>query len=181
MSYFRSHIIKISVLLLFVTGMLIVAWPGKDRTSNSESISTWLMDLRSDTHNPVVHDKINSLSTKDGDIPGLLRQASSIISNHQDDFVLPVNSDDASDDDIYNTLLIKWTLHQQETVADTIMLSDRQSQVPAATEKDNKTYWDQVTQSVNFVIGAYSRVSEAWDYIRMILRPLVSGIAINAP
>lgn len=181
MSYLRSYSIKIAVLLLFVTGMLIVAWPAKDRTNNGESISNWLLDLRSDTSNPVVHNKISSLSNQDGDIPGLLRQATSIISSHQDDFVLPVNSGDASDDDIYNTLLIKWTLHQQEAAADTVTISDRQSQVPAATEKDNKSYRDQVTQSLSFVVGAYSRISEAWDYIRLILRPLVSGIAINAP
>lgn len=181
MSIFRIHIIKIIVLLLFVTGIMLVAWPGKDRSHSGESVSAWLFELRSDTENPDVHNKINSLRTENGDIPGLLRKASTIIGEHSEDFTLPVENGDATNDDIYNTLLLKWTLHQKGEPSDTVMITDRQPQVPPANEKDDKSVWQELTNSVHMVVSAYSKISQAWDYIRMILRPLVSGVAINAP
>ena len=181
MSFFRSHIVKVPLLLLIVTGIVFVAWPREDRIQTGESVSAWLMGLRADTENPEVHNKIYSLRSEEGDIPGLLRKASAIIGEHQDDFTLPVDEGSATNDDIYNTLLLKWTLHQQEAVADTLTIIDRQVQVPPASENDDKSLWSQVTNSVQFIVGAYSRISDAIDYIRMILRPLVGGISINAP
>lgn len=181
MSFYRKHIIKITILLLFAVGTMLVVWPGQNRTEASESVSSWLLDLRSDTDNPVVLDKISSLRTEKDDVPGLLRKASSIISEHSDDFTIPVDSNSSSDDDIYNTLLIKWSLHQQEGGTNTVMITDRQTEVTKASEKDNTTVWSQITNSAHFVVGTYSRISEVWEYIRMILRPMVSGIAIGAP
>lgn len=181
MSFFRFHIIKVPLLLLIVTGIIFIAWPREDRTPAGESVSSWLLSLRTDTDNPHVHNKIHSLRGEDDDIPGLLRKASAIVGEHQDDFALPVDADNASDDDIYNTLLLKWTLHQQESPADSLLLAERQAQVPPASEKDDKTLWGQITSSIQFVVGAYGKISEAVDYIRMILRPLTGGIAINAP
>ncbi len=181
MSYFRNLIIKIAVLILFVTGMLFVAWPWSERAHPGESVATWLFELRTDTDNPDVHDKIYSLRTENGDIPGLLRKASSIIRDHADDFTIPVDNESASDDDIYNTLVLKWTLHQQDIPVDTVMITDRQTQVPQANEKEDKSVWNQFTGSIQLLIGTYSRINQAWEYVRMILRPLVSGIAIGAP
>lgn len=181
MTFFRSHIISLTVLLLFVMGITIIAWPAEERIHSGESISSWLLELRSDTDNPLVISKIDSLKTENGDIPALLRKASAIVGAHQDDFTIPVDASGASDDDIYNTLLIKWTLHQQNKVADTVMITDRQSKMPQVNENDDKTIWNQFTHSIQFVIGTYSKISEAWEYIRMLLRPLASGIAINAP
>ena len=181
MSFFRSHIIKVPLLLLIITGITFIAWPREDRVPAGESVSSWLMGLRTDSDNPDVHNKIYSLRGDDDDIPGLLRKASSIIGEHKDDFTLPVDGGNATDDDIYNTLLLKWTLHQQESHADTVIIADRQAQVPPASEKEDRTLWSQFTNSIQFIIGAYSRASEVVDYIRMILRPLVSGIAIGAP
>ncbi len=181
MSFFRSHIIKAPLLLLIATGIIFIAWPGKQHVHSGESVSSMLLGLRSDTENPVVQNKIYSLRSEEGDIPGLLRKASSIIGEHQDDFKLPVDRGKATDDDIYNTLLLKWTLYQQQVPADTVIIPDRQIQAPPASEKEDKTFWSQVTNSIQFVIGAYNRVSDVVDYIRMILRPLVSGIAIGAP
>ncbi len=181
MSFFRSHIIKVPLLLIIITGITFFAWPREERLPAGESVSSWLMSLRADTDNPDVHSKIYSLRGEDDDIPGLLRKASSIIGEHQDDFNLPVDAGNTSDDDIYNTLLLRWTLHQQNPQADTVFIADRQAQVPPASEKEDKTLWSQFTSSIQFIIGAYSRASEVVDYIRMILRPLVSGIAIGAP
>lgn len=181
MSFYRKHIIKITFLLLFAVGIMLVVWPGQNRTEASESVSSWLLDLRSDTDNPVVLDKISSLRTEKDDVPGLLRKASTIISEHSDDFTIPVDSNSSSDDDIYNTLLIKWSLHQQEGGTNTVMITDRQTEVTKASEKDNTTVWSQITNSTHFVVGTYSRISDIWEYIRMILRPMVSGIAIGAP
>jgi hypothetical protein len=181
MEFFRSHIVKIPLLLLIITGITFFVWPREDRKQTGESVSVWLMSLRADTDNQEVQNKIYSLRGEQGDIPGLLRKASDIIGQHQDDFTLPVDDSGATNDDIYNTLLLKWTLYQQETLADTVVIIDRQIQVPPASEKDDKTLWNQVTSTVQFVIGAYSRLSDAIDYIRMILRPLAGGISINAP
>ncbi|MDG5767907.1 hypothetical protein QA596_10555 [Balneolales bacterium ANBcel1] len=181
MEIFRAHIIKLAVLLLFVAGTALFVWPSQSDTQPGESVSSWLFDLRTNKDNPVVYQKISSLRTQEGDIPGLLRKASSIVSEHADDFSLPVDSTDSSDDDIYNTLLLKWTIHQQETMTRTVTIADRQTQVPPANEEDDQNAWNQLTQSIDFVIGAYGRISEAWEYIRIILRPLASGIAIGAP
>ncbi len=181
MAFFRSHIVKVPLLLLIVTGITFFAWPREDRKQTSESVSVWLMGLRADTDNPEVQNKIHSLRGEQGDIPGLLRKASAIVGEHQDDFTLPVDEGSATNDDIYNTLLLKWTLYQQEALADTVMIVDRQVQVPPASEKEDKTLWSQVSSTVQFVVGAYSRLSDAIDYIRMILRPLSGGISINAP
>ncbi len=181
MRFFRSHTVKVPLLLLIVTGIIFVAWPREDRIQTGESVSAWIMALRADTDNPELHGKIYSLRSEKDDIPGLLRKASAIIGEHQDDFTLPVDEGNATNDDIYNTLLLKWTLHQQEAVTDTLTILDRQVQVPPASEKDDKSLLSQVTNSIQFIIGAYSRVSEAIDYIRMILRPLAGGISINAP
>ena len=170
------------MLLLIVTGVLFIAWPGEHREPAGESVSSWLLGLRNNTENPEVQKKIYSLRAEEGDIPGLLRKASAIVGEHKDDFALPVNdADSASDDDIYNTLLLKWTLHQQTAPADTVIIADRQSQIPPASEKEDKTLWGQFVNSIQFVIGAYSRISDAVDYVRMILRPLASGISIGAP
>jgi len=181
MSFFRSHIIKVPLLLLIITGITFVAWPREDRKQAGESVSVWLMGLRADTDNPEVQNKIYSLRGEQGDIPGLLRKASAIVGEHQDDFTLPVDEGGDTSDDIYNTLLLKWTLYQQEALADTLTVIERQVQVPPASEKEDKTLWSQVTNSIQFIIGAYSRLSDVVDYIRMILRPLIGGISINAP
>ncbi len=181
MEFFRSHIIKIPLLLLIVTGITFFVWPREDRKQAGESVSVLLMSLRADTDNQEVQNKIHSLRGEQGDIPGLLRKASDIIGQHQDDFTLPVDEGGATNDDIYNTLLLKWTLYQQESLTDSVMIVDRQVQVPVASEKEDKSLWNQVTSTVQFVVGAYSRLGEAIDYIRMILRPLAGGISINAP
>lgn len=181
MLFFRNHIIKIAVLILFVTGMLSVALPWEERVHPGESIATWLFELRADTVNPDVQAKIYSLRSENGDISGLLRKASSIISAHADDFTLPVDSGNASDDDIYNTLLLKWTLHQQDIPVDTVMITDRQTSVPQAHEKDNKPVWSQYTDSIRELVGTGSRIHQVRDNMRTILLPLVSGIAIGAP
>jgi hypothetical protein len=181
MSIFRNHNIKITVLFLFVTGMIFVAWPWEERAHPGESVAAWLFELRSDTENPDVHDKIHSLRMESGDIPGLLRKASAIIGDHAEDFTLPVDNGTSSDDDIYNTLLLKWSLHQQNAPVDTVMITDRQTSVPQANEKEDKTVWGQFTGSIQLVAGTYSRVVLAWDYVRMLIRPLTSGIAIGAP
>ncbi len=181
MSFFRSHIIKFKVLFLVATGILFISWPGENAIHAGESVSNWLLEFRSDTENPDVHHKINALRTENGNIPKVLRKASFIVSEHHDDFTLPVDTGNSSDDDIYNTLLLKWSVHQQNTHTETLVFTDRQSQVSQTSDKEYKTIWNQLEYSVQFVVGAYSRISEALDYIYMILRPLVSGIAINAP
>ena len=181
MLFFRKHIITTTVLFLFVLGTALFVWPDQNETHSGESVSSWLFDLRSNTENPEVYEKISSLRTENGDIPGLLRKASSIVSQHSDDFTLPVDSTDASDDDIYNTLLLKWSLHQHDNTTRTVTITDRQSQVPQANEKEDKTSWNQLVQSIQFVAGTYNRLSDAWEYVRVILRPLASAIAINAP
>ncbi len=181
MTLFRAHIIKIAVLFLFVSGTVALIWPEQNRMEAGESVSNWLFELRSDTDNPVVYEKISSLRSEQGDIPGLLRKASSIVGEHADDFTLPVDEGGTSDDDIYNTLLLKWSIHQQATATDTVMITDRQSQVPPANEKDDKSTWNQLVNSIRFVTGAYGQISETWNYIRMLLKPMASGIAIGAP
>lgn len=181
MEVFRLHIIKIPLFLLILMGIALLVWPGGDGKQTGESVSVWLMSLRTDTDNQEVRNKIYSLRSEHGDVPGLLRKASAIVGEHQDDFGLPMDDSDATSDDIYNALLLKWTLYQQETLADTVVILERQAQVPPATEKDDKSLWKQVSDTVQFVAGTYSRLGEAIEYIRMILRPLSGGISINAP
>ncbi len=181
MSIFRAHIIKVSALLLFGLGTFLYLFPEHGRMQTGESVSSWLSELRVNKDNSEVYEKISSLRTEDGDIPGLLRKASFIVSEHADEFALPVDSTDTSDDDIYNTLLLKWSMHQQEAMDRTVTINDRQNKAPVANENENKSTWNQIVQSVDFVVGAYSRVQEVWDYVRIMLRPLSSGVAIGAP
>lgn len=146
-----------------------------------ESISAWLLDLRTDTENPQVHKKIFSLKTERGDVPGLLRKASAIISEHTDDFKLPLNKTSKTGDEIYNTLLLKWTLHQQSSQADSFTVTERQTPFPKNIEQEGSTVWNPFIHLNHIVAGAHSKNNKAWNYLQVILIPLKGGIAIGAP
>lgn len=181
MSLFRSHILHVTVLILFVAGMIHLALPTGGRHGSAESVSSWLSGLRSNTSNSEVTEKIDALRTERSNIPDLLRKASGIINEHRDDFNIPVDTSNTSDDDIYHTLLIKWTLYQQNSSTSALMTAERQNQVPQATDKEDSTTWGQFTATVRLVIDAWSRTREAVEFVRSLLRPLSSGIAIGAP
>ncbi|MDI6400995.1 hypothetical protein QLX67_03240 [Balneolaceae bacterium ANBcel3] len=182
MSFFRIHIIKITLIALSLTGLCILVWPWQNQSHRGESVSNWLFELRTDTENPEVYDKISSLRSENGDIPRLLRKASDIIRDHTEDFAIPVDPDDATNDEIYNTLLIKWSIQNRSAAtSDTIMISERQSSVPNNPEKEDRSLMGQLSETVDFVLGVYTRISETINHIQRILRPLSGGISINAP
>lgn len=181
MEFFRKHIIKTSILLLFAAALVLVLRPASQHHYNGESVSNWLLSLRSDTESPEVHEKIASLRSQQGDLPGLLRQASSIVSEHADDFTLPVNGPEASDEDIYNTLLLKWTMQQQSENHASALHQERNTRNNQAPEPEQSTLRTNVVQAVQVVVSTYEKAGEIRDFVRRLLQPLSSGIAINAP
>lgn len=182
MSFFRLHIIKVSVLIIFITGLIFLFRADKGSHANAVSVSTWLLELRADTTNEVLQQKIYSLASEEKDINRLLQEASALVSEYPDDFKIPISGENPSHDEIYNTLVLKWSHHhQQAATTNAIMATDRV--IPASSGNDNEenSIRHSWVQTVNFVLSTYGRVVEVWEYILLLLRPFATGIVINAP
>lgn len=182
MKLLRSHISKICIISLLCSGLMMAAAKPVYAVQTNEAFANWLQSLAKKTHTAQLEQRLSSLKKSDTDLNKLIKQASEIISENDEDFNLP---EGAASDNIRQILLVEWNQYQSgnamtavpstERVKPTIAPQQMHPVTPdfkaAAPAKRNFKVHPLLT-TVSFEVSASNT---------FLIIPLVSSIAIGAP
>lgn len=181
MKLFRSHISKVCIIGLLYAGLMLAVAKPVHAMQTNEAFANWLQSLAKKTPTAQLEQRLSSLKQSDPDLNKLIKQASEIISENDDDFNLP---EGAAADNIQQILLVEWNQYQSGNAMRAVPSTERVKptlnpqqlhpvtpdlKVGGPVEKDFKRPSGTAILYSVPLSGAY------------LITPLVSSIAIGAP
>lgn len=160
--------------------MMAVAKPVHAVQTN-EAFANWLQSLAKKTHTAQLEQRLSSLKKSDNDLNKLIKQASEIISENDEDFNLP---EDAASDNIRQILLVEWSQYQSGNAMTAVPSTERVKPTLASQQLHPVIPDVQAAAPAkrNFKVHPVATVSFKVPASNIyLITPLVSSIAIGAP
>lgn len=181
MTFFRSHITRITGALALLIGMALhFASPESDKVRH-EAFASWLQSHVKSQDNTGVINQINDLAAENVELDQVIRKASELVRSHSDDFELPVQT--SAEDDVFHLLLSEWNNFRTSSggMGNAVMIE--QGKAPTVLPKDvlasaGKLSPKQISFHYSTEESADLLAAELFTYT---LSPLSGGISINAP
>lgn len=182
MKFFRLHSVRIGLLVLLVVSILPSLWPWQQDSHDKALFSQWLGSLIDHKESEEAGDKLDRLHEDTSDVVSLLKQASLVISENRDLFSLPVDEQNASQEDVFRMLIKQWSLHHQGSgMSETTLLERILFKVPGI-EKAFKHFmmpWHQTLRSERSQESHLPIFDLPFKPVSLI--PMANGVAIGAP
>lgn len=180
----RNHIVKWSVVVLVWTGFGIYLCQPVRSDHISRTFTNWLNSVVKNDDSADLIKQINELKEAEPGISNLLHRASIIISNHNEDFNLPL-AGETSRDHVYRLLLTEWNfIHTGNAMGKPAVPN---SEKTVFNPQANKLF----AQSFSTIFGENNKpagrtLPDAHDWPSVLvpsfnIAPLSGGIAIGAP
>jgi hypothetical protein len=180
----RSHITRLTICTFLVAGLLAYLVEPVQGKNKSASFANWLNTVTKQHNDADLHRQIYELRTSGAELQSLLQQAARLVTQHNEYFNLPFETEENSADQISLVLFTQWTNFQTG--------SDMEASVPPGMSiKPLIQYQPDGYFSFLAVPGfvandGYPRFgpgafSNAFPLIPLTPSPMASGIAINAP
>lgn len=113
MKQLRSHTIQGLVALLICLGIGFQWVKPAQLEQNSRSFANWLTTVMKNRDDARLLERIRDLKQGHRDLNQLLREASQLVSSHNDEFDLPLEQKKSSSDDISKVLLLEWNMYKK--------------------------------------------------------------------
>lgn len=112
MKFFRTHIIRLTGILTLLAGITVYFFQPVDRPGQHEAFTEWLQSHLKAQSDDVVSDKISELTFSDESFDAVLMKASLLVKSHLQDFELPVDKQEADQNEVFQLLLSEWNAFQ---------------------------------------------------------------------
>ncbi|HET6528581.1 MAG TPA: hypothetical protein VFG39_07490 [Balneolaceae bacterium] len=182
MDKLRSHITRVTVIVLLCAGFsLYMARPAQAKQS-SQAFTRWFGTLAKSANGAELQQELNDLFKIDAQLDELITRASQIVSRHDDEFSFPF-SESAAAQHVYQLLLIEWSQFQT---------GNEMAAVPAGPRvKLTSSFSFDTTGGFSAVVQGFSSSPTAFTAQNVTrvqqtnhtpsIVPMSSGIAICAP
>jgi hypothetical protein len=184
MKIFRSHNIQFFSTILLLAGMLFYFLKPVNNNGDDDAFTSWLQSHVKAGDNSHVIDQIQKLSNSDEQLESLIREASTLVRSHADDFKLPIQTGNNDENDVFNVLLSEWTAHQNAHTGMGKSIILKQSHSFSVLPVDGFSLSGKVPTAVFLYTEVFNK-SILQDVFQSLipyqLIPLSGGIAIGAP
>lgn len=185
MTFFRSHIIRMSGVLSLLAGIVFCFFSPSDEYARHEAFASWLESQlkTSQEVDAPLRSQIQALSFEDGELDRVIQKASELVKNHSDDFELPLNKQPENPEEIFHLLVQSWNSYQHasEGMGNAVLIKPAKtlSLLPndsfSAATRLHKQRAEQEQPL------AFHRTASIPNDVTHTLSPLSGGTAIGAP
>ena len=181
MQKLRSYSFIWIVLLALLAG-ITVQQAGLYNTDNEpDDLTRWLLGFAADYQTEQAIEKLSGLDRSQSNDQDVIAQATSIMLENPEIFTLP--GENGEKDDLAKVLLLQWTAQQPTSGMNSSAQVERNRNAHANTNDGQSRYFYAAAKSV--VNNAIDVIRQALpapaELIDRLLKPLLDGIAINAP
>lgn len=186
MKIFRSHILRSYSFFVLMIGIALHLVGDSEQQAHHEAFTSWLGSHLKNSDSEA-HQALENLSKDHSELDEVIRKASELVSNHADEFSLPLESEsDENDgsDDMYHLLLEQWNHFQNSEAGMGKAIFVESAKSNTILPNDGK--FASIAGISNRIPTAEQypdiKTRDAQDYNSSFqLRPMASGTAIGAP
>jgi hypothetical protein len=184
MQFFRSQKLIWTTTVLLLVAVVLPFSRAEQSSQTNDELTNWLLSFAYEQTSDAAHVKIASIKANQAPLHEVMQQASHIIFSNPELFRSPLGKTTNSDDEIYQVLLIQWTLQQEASgMAKGVQIERTRSvayqPTSDTTQKTSFAILSDAARQRWTSVGLHVPGSE--NLVNIFIRPLLGGIAINAP
>ena len=181
MKNLRSHIIKTCIIALVCSGLMVGFAKPTNAAQTNEDFANWLQSITKKVDTPELQRKLRSLKKSKANLSQLIKKASQIVSQNNEDFNIPLKN---AADDIQQILLVEWTQYQTGNAMAAIPAVETSK--PSVAPQHQKMMVGGIAPLTTCCKSAKPQwvtatTGQSCFYTLSNVVPMVSGIAIGAP
>ncbi|MCC5927574.1 MAG: hypothetical protein JJU41_13560 [Bacteroidetes bacterium] len=181
MQKLRSYSVIWIVLLALLAGITVQQAVLYNSDDKPDELTRWLMGFAADYQTDQAFEKLSGIDRKSVSDQDVIALASGIMLDNPDLFTLP--HEDGEQDDLARVLMLQWTAQQPSSGMNSSAQVERNRNGKTNTHESPTRYIQAAVRSVAATASAV--IKEALpapsELIDRFLKPLLDGIAINAP
>ncbi|MDR9418653.1 hypothetical protein [Gracilimonas sp.] len=184
MKFFRTHIIQSFNIGFLLIGMVFYFLKPTNAHSDHDAFASWLQSNLKANSNGEIADQIQQLVTSKSEIESVIREASTLVKAHAENFELPLSEQSQDENDVFKLLLKEWEDYQNSSSGMGKAVIVKQANPHSILPLDGFSFGGKfIGQHSNlFLTSANNSFQQSSIYLfNESASPLKSGIAINAP
>lgn len=185
MTFFRSHIIRMSGVLSLLAGIVFCYFSPSDEYARHEAFASWLESQlkTSQEVDAPLRSQIQALSFEDGELDRVIQKASELVQNHSDDFELPLNKQPENPEEIFHLLVQSWNSYQHASdgMGNAVLIKPAKTHSVLPNDSFSAASKLHKQHSEEQQLLSYHRPLSIPEDVSHTLSPLSGGIAIGAP
>ena len=183
MKKLRSQILKICVIGLICSGLGLGAAQPAEAEKSSRDFANWLQSVAKKAHLSELEHKLAPLKKSGADLNTLIKHASHIVSENDEDFNLPL-ADGTASQNVHQILLVEWNQFQTGNSMSAIppapvIKSVISYQTPKAFTGGLQSLYESAIQTSIFYSAVVNYTATSGKAHSLV--PMSGGIAIGAP
>lgn len=181
MNRLRTHIARITVAVLVLTGFSLYMVQPAQANQSSQAFANWLSTMAKSSDGMDLQQELDDLR-RSSHLGNTIKEASQIVSRNNEDFTFSF-AESAASQHIYQLLLIEWSQFQTENAMASVPVQHlAKSLVPATFDKaGSNTFTSVVTAALSISHPIISKMLPYRTTVSANVVPMVGGIAIGAP
>ncbi|SMO47313.1 hypothetical protein [Gracilimonas mengyeensis] len=184
MKFFRTHITRIYSVCTLLLGLLFCFIKPIGDDTSQDAFAFWLQSNLKTNSNSDVADQIRGLSKSESELESVIREASSLVKAHAEDFELPVDAQSKDEGEVFRVLLKEWNAYQHSSSGMGKAVIIKQAQPHSVLPVDGLTFQAKsltADQQLAFALSGNIVEQTAIVAIDYHISPLSGGTAIGAP
>lgn len=182
MHQLRSHPIIWLILLALLAGITAQSAVSYFSDERSDELTIWLVGFANEQQTDLAYEKLRDIDRSGSSHHDVIARATRIMLENPDIFSLPDSTAD-SNDDLAQVLLLQWTSQQAPSGMNSSAQIERSRNLHASTpDSQSRSIAEAAESIVNRAIEVVRKALPAPSFILdRLLKPLLNGVAINAP
>lgn len=178
----RSHSLIWIILLALLAGITAQSALNNFSDERADELTVWLVGFANDQQSELAYEKLRDINRSGSSHHDVIAKASHIMLENPDVFSLPENTAE-SNDDLVQVLLLQWTSQQGPSGMNSSAQIERSRNLYASTpDGQSRSLVDAAESVINRAVEVVRKALPAPSFILdRLLKPLLNGLAINAP
>lgn len=182
MKFLRSHILKVTVVTLLLSGFGFCFVQPAQSNSNSRAFASWLSAMASQSDMAEVRAELDQLKQSGAQLSQIIERATRIVTDNNEEFSFALQKAVATQQ-VYQFLLIEWNQFKTDnTMANLPVRPSVKISIPFSVDKAGAFFAEISTFSNTAPPVSHIRETvKALPVFQLSIIPMADGIAIGAP